>query len=248
VRLLYAELLKVRTAPRTSLGVVLGLLALVGLGSGATANDAESSPFASEIAGWDVIGVASIAAIFTMILGILIVTWEYRHGTITQTYLATPRRERVIGAKLGVSFVAGAILAALSIAVALVVALFWISLDLERDQWELAGRIVLAGALWGVLGAGLGALIQSQVGAIVAAFVWFLVAEPLLGLPLDSAADYLPGSVIDRLQNTDAVEASAEGFIPEHTYSLWVAALLATAYAAGFAALGIASAIRRDVP
>jgi ABC-2 type transport system permease protein len=248
VRLLYAELLKVRTAPRTSLGLVLGLLALVGLGSGATANDQDSAPFASEMAGWDVIGVASIAAIFTMILGILIVTWEYRHGTITQTYLATPRRERVIGAKLGVSFVAGAILAGLAIVVALVVALFWISLDLERGQWELAGRIVLGAGLWGVLGAGLGAVIQSQVGAIVAAFVWFLVAEPLLGLPLDSAADYLPGSVIDRLQNTDVVEASSEGFVPEHTYSLGVAALLATAYAAGFAALGIASAIRRDVP
>lgn len=248
MRLLYAELLKVRTAPRTSLGVVLGLLALVGLGSGATANDADSSPFGSEMAGWDVIGVASIAAIFTMILGILIVTWEYRHGTITQTFLATPRRERVIGAKLGVSFVAGAILAALAIVVALIVALFWISLDLERGQWELAGRIVLGAGLWGVLGAGLGAVIQSQVGAIVSAFVWFLVAEPLLGLPLDSTADYLPGSVIDRLQNTDVVEASSEGFVPEHTYSLWVAALLATAYAAGFAALGIASAVRRDVP
>jgi ABC-2 type transport system permease protein len=255
VRLLYAELLKIRTAPRTSLGLGLGLLALVGLGSAATASDAESSPFASEMAAWDVIGVASIVPVFTLIFGILVVTWEYRHGTITQTYLATPRRERVIGAKLGVSLAAGAILCAIALALALAVGSFWVSLGLERGQWELAGRMVLSAALWGALGAGLGALMQSQVGAIVTAFVWFLVAEPLLGLTFDrlldsSIADYLPGGVLDRLQNTETgIEIGTGGVAvgPDYTFGLWAAAALAALYAAGFAALGVLSAVRRDV-
>jgi ABC-2 type transport system permease protein len=255
VRLVLAELLKVRTAPRTPLGLLLGLLALTGLGSAASAYDAESSGFAAEMATWDVITVTSLAAVFSLILGILIVTWEYRHGTITQTYLASPRRERVIGAKLGVSFVAGAMLAALAIAVALVVALFWISLGLERDHWELVGRMVLAAAIWGVLGAGLGAILQSQIGAIITVFVWFLVAEPLLGFTLgeltdSSVGDYFPGSVLERLQETnEGVEfGSGEIAVPDDPYGLWAAALLAGAYAAAFAALGIASAVRRDVP
>jgi ABC-2 type transport system permease protein len=251
MRLLQAEVLKLRTAPRTALVLVLGLLALVGLGSAATASDAESSPFGSEMVVWDVIGVTSMATIFTLILGILIVTWEYRHGTITQTYLSAPRRERVIGAKVLVAFTAGALLAAAAVAAALLVATFWVSLDIHGEHLERAARLVLGAALWGVLGAGLGAVLQSQVGAIVASFVWFLVAEPLIGLKFDSLADYLPGHVIDRLQQTSGgVAVTAEGIetAPDYPLSLWAAALVAAAYAAGFAVLGVASALWRDVP
>jgi hypothetical protein len=254
VRLLFAELLKIRTAPRTTLGLVLGLLLLVGLGSAATAVDADSSALARE-ATWDVVRVTSIAAIFTLILGILVVTWEYRHGTITQTFLVTPRRERVIGAKFAVSFLVGVVLAAAAVALALVVATFWVSLDLEREHWELAGRMLLSAALWGVLGAGLGALLQSQVGAIVTSFVWFLVAEPLLGVTVEALTDrqiddYFPGSALDRLQGAGAVEVGVEEIVigADYPYGLWAAALIAAGYAAALAALGLLSAVRRDVP
>lgn len=253
MRLLYSELLKIRTAPRTTLGLVLGLLLLIGLGSASTAYDAESSPFAPRTASSDVIRVISIAPVFTLLLGILVVTWEYRHGTITQTFLATPRRERVIGAKDAVSFLGGAVLALVALAVALLVASFWISLDLERGHWELAARMVFAAAVWGVFGAGLGALMQSQVGAIVTAFVWFLVAEPLLGLTIEALTDaritdYFPGNVIDRLQGT-TTETVSEGIVtgPDYAYGLWAAALLAAGYAAVFAVLGLLSALQRDV-
>jgi ABC-2 type transport system permease protein len=257
VRLLYAELLKIRTAPRTTLGLVLGLLLLVGVGSGATASTADSDPFGLATASSDVISVVSVAAVFTLILGILVVTWEYRHGTITQTYLATPKRERVIGAKLAASFLAGGVLTVVAVALALVVATFWISLELERGQWELVGRMVLGAALWGAFGAGLGALLQSQVGAIVTSFVWFLVAEPLLGLTLDavtdsSIGDYFPGSVMERLQEAGGGIEAGEGqeivTSSDYSYGLWAAALLAGAYTAAMAALGLVSAVRRDVP
>lgn len=251
MRLLYAELLKIRTAPRTTIGLTLGLLLLVGLGSAATAYDPEPGPFGIETATWDVIRVVSLAPVFTLILGILVVTWEYRHGTITQTFLATPRREWVLAAKVGVSLVVGAVLAAIAVALALVVAQFWTSIDLERRHWELIGRMLLGSALWGVLGTGLGALLQSQVGAIVTAFVWFLVAEPVLGLTIEqltdsSIIDYLPGNVIDRLQNSEQESGLVVG--PDYAYGLWSAALLAGAYAAVLAALGTVSAVRRDVP
>ena len=256
MRLFHAELLKIRTAPRTTLGLVLGLLLLVGAGSAAAASSADSSPFAQEVAWRDVISVASIAAIFTLILGILVVTWEYRHGTITQTYLATPRRERVIAAKYTASFLAGGVLTAIALALGIVLATFWISFDLERGQWELAGRMVLGAALWGVFGAGLGAAMQSQVGAIVTSFVWFLVAEPLLGLTIEaltdySIGDYFPGGVLERLQDTGSgVEIGSEEVVtgPDYPYGLWAAALLAVAYAAALAVLGLVSAVRRDVP
>jgi ABC-2 type transport system permease protein len=248
VRLLYAEALKVRTAPRTLLGLVLALVALAALGAGSSASSDPGSSFVpngDEILLWDVISVATTGLIFALILGILIVTWEYRHGTITQTFLATPRRERVMLAKYGVSFAAGALLAMLAVVAALVTALFWISISPNEGQWQLIGRLVLASALWGTLGAGLGAVLQSQVGAIVTAFVWFLVAEPLIGSQFQHFADYLPGGVIDRLTTRGELQVGEEG--PQWAFSLWGAALLATAYALGVAALGAASAIWRDV-
>lgn len=247
MRLLRAELLKVRTAPRTLLGFVLALVGLMALGGGSTASSADDSPFQLGFVEYDLLGVPALAAIFTLILGVLVVTWEYRHGTITQTFLACPRRERVIASKLVVSFVVGAVLAVLAIVAVFAAARFWIELELERGHWELMGRIVLAAALWGVLGAGLGALVQSQVGAIVIAFVWFFVAEPLLGLRLDDVADYLPGSVLERLLDNQ-VATNESGELPEFAYGLGMAAVLSGAYAAGFAALGIASVLRRDVP
>lgn len=194
MRLVQAELLKLRTAPRTAIGLLLAMLGLAALGSGATASSADE-PFAIETSVSDILDVASLAVIFSLILGILVVTWEYRHGTITSTFLATPRRERVIGTKVLVGAVAGALLAVLSVVVSLGVARFWIDVELERGHWELIGRIVLGTAAWAVLGVGVGALLQSQVGAIVASLVWFLVAEPLLGHAFDEVADYLPGAV-----------------------------------------------------
>ena len=256
MRLLYAELLKIRTAPRTTLGLVLGLLLLVGAGSAATASSADTSPFGFGDASRDVIEVTSVAAIFTLILGILVVTWEYRHGTITPTYLVTPKREQVIGAKLVAALLAGGVLTATAVVVALVVATFWISLELGEGHWELIGRNVLGAALWGALGAGLGALMQSQVGAIVTSFVWFLVAEPLLGVTLElltdsSVGDYFPGSVLERLQDSGASVETGEGEVltgSDYPYGPWAAAALAFAYTAAMAVLGLASAVRRDVP
>lgn len=247
MRLLYAELLKLRTAPRTLIGLTLGLIALSVLGAGSTASGGDNSPIGNEFVLWDVLSVVTLAAIFTLILGILIVTWEYRHGTITQTFLLTPQRERVMIAKYGVGLAAGAVLAGLCLLVVLVTAQFWISIDLTRGQWELIGRLVLASALWGVFGAGLGAVLQSQVGAIVTAFVWFLVAEPLIGSQFEHFGDYLPGSTLDRLTQRGALEAGEEVGDRGFSFGLYGAALLAGVYALGVAALGVASALWRDV-
>jgi ABC-2 type transport system permease protein len=247
VRLLYAEALKVRTAPRTLIGLALGLVALAVLGAGSTASSGPSDiPQGDAIVMWDVLSVATTGVIFALILGILIVTWEYRHGTITQTFLATPRRERVLGAKFLVALAAGVVLAALCVVVVLVTATFWISPDLSREQWELIGRIVLASALWGLLGAGLGALLQSQMGAIVLAFVWFLVAEPLIAAQFDHLSDYLPGNTLNRLTQHGTV-AGVEHDGQDYSFGLWAAAFIAGAYALGCAVVGTASALWRDV-
>lgn len=243
MRLVYAELLKIRTAPRTTLVLVLGLVALSVLGSGSTASGQDGS---DEALLWDALSVGTTATLFALILGILVVTWEYRHGTITQTYLVTPRRERVLAAKYGMSATLGVALTAISLVAALVTASFLISIDLTGGQWEMMGRIALAGALWAVLGAGLGGLLQSQVGAIVAVFVWFLIAEPLISVRYDHFANYLPGGSLDALTRRGEPVSFGEAD-QGYSYGIWAAGIIAGAYAVGVAALGTISAIWRDV-
>jgi ABC-type transport system involved in multi-copper enzyme maturation permease subunit len=247
VRLLRSEFLKLRTAPRTTLGLTLGLLAITVLGAGSIASSA-SGEFGSNSAVWDLMELVSISAVFTLILGILIITWEYRHGTITPTFLAAPRRERVMAGKVLTAFVVGVILAALCLGLALAIAALWLSgLDVERGQWELAGRILLGAGLWSVFGLGIGAAIQSQVGTIVSALIWFLLVENILSVipRVERVSDYLPGAAIDRFISTSSLREDPG--VASSAYGIWGAALLVTAYVVGALVLGTLLVQRRDV-
>ena len=54
-------------------------------------------------------------------LGVLIITGEYRHKTVTPTFLAEPRRGRVVMAKLGTAFGGGVVLGVLTMVTGLVI-------------------------------------------------------------------------------------------------------------------------------
>lgn len=239
MRLVLAELLKIRTAPWTTVTLVLALLAIVSLGAAGT-SDGASSSFSVES---DIVDIAGISTIFTLILGILVVTWDYRHGTITQTFLAAPRRERVMAAKLLTAIVLGVLLVAISLAFAIGIAEVWLGDDfqLADENWKQAGRIVIAAVLWAILGLGLGAVLQTQVGALISAIIWFLVVELVLvglGSKIGHVDKYLPGEALREFAASGEVEdrlgRSAAGF-------------LAAGYAAVAAALGMVSVLRRDV-
>jgi ABC-2 type transport system permease protein len=201
--LLAAELLKLRTL-RTFWGfliVTLGLAALVVSGNiGAEpADDRLETEYQYRI----VLDGAFTTGILALLLGMLLVTNEFRHGTITRTLLVTPRRDRLLAVKLVTGAGVGAGLMAIAFVVTATVALIWLSiLDVPLEPGEAAsaaGRAFVGVALAGLLGAALGGAVHSQVGALVGTLVWLFVAEPLvwvlLGLlDLDSVAEYLPGA------------------------------------------------------
>ncbi|MBD0348534.1 MAG: hypothetical protein ICV59_05215 [Thermoleophilia bacterium] len=238
MRLLIAELLKLWTTPRTTLGLLLGMLAVVALGTVGMLAAATDEVRMSQTILDDLLSFAAVSATFALIVGVLVVTWEWRHGTMTETFLAAPRRERVVGAKALAAAAAGAVLAAAAVALTLAVAYVWISDEAAVDfgaVWATVGRLVLAGAIWGVLGVGIGALVRSQVAAIVLVFVWFFVLEPLLRVLIEGS-DYLPGAALQALtEGGDDVLSSAGG------------ALVATVYAIAAALLGTLATLQRDV-
>ena len=89
--------------------------------------------------------------LLALVLGVLIITGEYRHKTVTPTFLAEPRRGRVVTAKLGIGFGAGIVMGALTMLAGLVLGLVLVGREgaLLRDlRRRRAGHV--AG---GVLGA-----------------------------------------------------------------------------------------------
>lgn len=235
-----AELLKLRTTPRTVIGLTLPLLAIVILGTvGNITSSHDSNPGATL---HDILEPTGFADVIAMILGILIVTWEFRHDTITGTFLVEPRRERVIGAKTAAAMLTGALLALVAVGLALAIAFVWIGGDpgisFNGDVWERAARQVPSSALYGAMGVGLGAIVRGQALAIVLGFVWFLVVEPLINGLYDQVGRYLPGRVLSQLAGSSTGEAHI---------ATALAVALSIAYAVAIVAVGAFLTVRRDV-
>jgi ABC-type transport system involved in multi-copper enzyme maturation permease subunit len=227
------------------LAVAISAIAAAGLvGSGSLGDDAD--PALSLGQG------ASFGSLFAAVLGILIVTNEYRHGTIMTTFLAEPHRVRVLAAKLGAAALAGLAFAVVVLVAAAAVALPWLSernesLPLDGQALEAVGRILLVFGLTAVIGAAVGAIVQSQVGALVGYFIWSFVVESLItvlsGLVFTDIGDpdpiskYLPGSALSGIVGGEGNEFTLRG---------GTAALLAIGYAIGLSVLGALSMTRRD--
>ena len=239
---LRSELLKIRST-RTVLGLTLCLVAfVVFLVIVSVYAQSKSSLFTSDQQR-DLLSVATLAQPFAAILGILAVTSEFRHGTARPTFLAEPRRWHVIAAKAAAGLAAGLGLAVTVLVVAYVLMRlgFWtrgIDFVLESDRVaRLAFGIALASALWGALGVGVGAVVRSQVGAIVGLLVWLFVAEQIVFGLVPSVGQWLPGHASDTLSGStgdDLLSPVAGGF-------------LFAAYAALACVLGALATEKRDV-
>jgi ABC-2 type transport system permease protein len=181
--LLRAEVLKLRTI-RTPAILALAVLAVV---AGAVTVAAAMSTFSTAAdPARQVLAIAGPAQTAALLLGVLAVTTEYRHGTITPALLISPSRIRLLTAKVIVLATCGAALGAVVFGVASAIALPVLAarhLPGHLDAASLAA--VIAGgaastAMFAVLGVGFGALVRNQVGAVVTALGLLYLAEPLL--------------------------------------------------------------------
>lgn len=245
MRLLGTELLKIATAPRTVIGLLLAELAIVGIGTASTIDSALNSgappgfePPALRNLESDLIGAVSSSLLFALILGVLVITWEYRHGTITQTFLVTPVRELLIGIKMLAAGLVGAALVLPALVLMLVIAEVWVGdkVHFGGHELQLIGRVFLAAAIVAVLGLEIGASTAKQLGAIVVAFAWTAFAEPALSI-WDSLQPYLPIHAIDSVlgSNDRAAVSFSRGLL---TIAVYIAVL-------GALALGLTR--RRDI-
>lgn len=188
--------------------------------------------------------------IFAMILGITGMTGEYRYQTITPTFLATPRRSRVVLAKMaahlgvGVGYGLVAVLAALLVGGSVVLVRGY-GPGFGADRlWPSIGLAVVAVGLWALLGIGIGTLLRNQVLAVlVAVFVTFLV-EPIATFVL--AANDLGGVVRWLPTNASAALTSPGSSLLDYQ-PWWAGGLALLGYAVVLAALGMRLSTHRDV-
>lgn len=234
--LVQAEILKLRTV-RTLLWVTVAMLALVAIpvisiaaSSGATSTAADDRSVAR---------VAAVAVVFAVVLGIAIFGAEGSHGTITQTLLVAPVRERVLAAKAAVAAALGLALGVLAEAVVLVVAVPGVSLNVHNARGVLGG-VLFACAAGGVAGVGVGALFHRQGPAIVVTLLWLLIAESVLVVALQDNVKFLPAHVF-------AAAVAGGGSGNSNLVGSWAGVAGALLYAVAFFAAGAVLFARRDV-
>lgn len=222
---LRSELLKQRTTRTTVvlLGWLVGLVILVvGLHVASFGLD----ELGRESNQMRILGLGTtLGMLFAALVGALSVTAEFRTGTIRPTLLVTPQRATVIVAKVAAGMLIGAAAGLLAEtlnagAEAAGLALRGIDIRLGAgDYAQLLAGGALAGALFGALGVGVGALVRNQVTAVATLCVWLLLLEPLLLGDLPGVAKYAPeasaGAITGAIQSqlADALVAPALGVV-----------------------------------
>jgi ABC-2 type transport system permease protein len=248
IRLVRAEFTKLTTT-RLVYGVAAAMAAFAVLAVVAlmTTPDMEGNPpLSADSLPMFVAAPVTLLSGAALLLGILGMAGEFRHQTVTGTFLVTPDRGRVVAAKLVAYPLAGIALTLTILAFTAAVATGWLaakgitpSLLHARVVGQVLLGAVLAAGLCGLVGVGVAALVRNQVAALVGVAVWVLVVEGLLMSLLQapsSLAKWLPSAAAAALTNPGGGHLSR-----------LAGTLLLAGYALALALAGTRLVVRRDI-
>jgi hypothetical protein len=251
--LLRSELRKVATT-KLWWGMLLGSMALAALGvvaqiatNGVKNNPA--APLTDPVTQRAIFSSAVSGYIFSAVVGIILITTEYRHFTSRPTFLIEPRRARVVAAKLVVAAGVGLLYGIACVAVTTAITVPWLSAKGVSIAWVANGILIgMAAALavmavFAMVGVGVGVLFRNQVAAVISALAYLFVLEPLIAVipVVKEAYRFLPGAAGDAL-------AGVSGRAQVVLLPRWQGGLLLLGWGLLFALLGWLLTVRRDVP
>lgn len=208
--------------------------------------------------------VTAVGLVIPLLFGALLATTEYRHRTLTPTVLAQPRRGIVLAAKAVVALLIGALYGVIGLigsvgvgAPVLVAVGEQAALD-EPDVLVVLARTIIATALWSLLGLGLGALLTSQIAAIVIVLAFTQFVEPILrlvaGISETTAeiARFLPGAATDALVGAGILSSlgALDPSVPQASADAllwWQGGLVLGGLAAALLLAATLTTLRRDV-
>jgi ABC-2 type transport system permease protein len=199
--LLAAEFLKLRTT-RTPWALLAATAVLTGLGVASAVLVGADADLGldSERGVRSILAASASGAVFVLVLGIIISAGEYRMRTSVDTFLTTPKRWRVIVAKIATATLSGVGFGAVAAGAALLGAALayrykGFSFPLDSSQaWAGLGGAVLYATVFAALGAATGSLVRHQVAAIVGWLAWFAVVEHVMVGLLPEVGRWLPAA------------------------------------------------------
>ncbi len=261
ITLIRVELFKLRTA-RISYGllaVAAGISALWCTLEASRAGTGKAVPPLSTAAGLNTVITGGVwSLILAAVLGVIVSSGEFRHATATFTYLASPRRDRVLAAKAIAAACAGMVFGFVGWLIPTAVGLAFVAFRgyhmtvSDATIARYAGGHLLAGALLAAVGVGIGSLVRSQLAGVIGVFVWSIILESIVGGLFTSVRPYLPYTAATTLAGTPLGDASfgsgvrtvASGAGP---LPFAAAAALIAAIAAALAFLASRTTLRRDI-
>lgn len=251
--LLAAELTKLRTMRTIWAVTAIGWLLIGGVGTFLVLEEQLTGAFTgaeSDVAAL-VAQIGGNSAI-VLIVGLLLMTTEFRHGTIGRTLQLTPSRTRVLASKL----LAGAVYALAFVVVGLVVvgALMLLAVvakgaspelgtELLTSVWQGAAALVLTA----LLGVAVGSLLRSQVLAVAGALIWVFVVEPLVNVLLPDVGRWLPFEALNSVFMVEAMMGGAGTPLMDSSLSAPVALAVFLAWVAAAAVPAVILMRVRDV-
>ena len=211
--------LEVRKSLSTRSGLALAGAAVL-IAPAAMAVAASSGTLHSATGPLVVTGMLSVLVLIA--LGVLSTAGEWTHGSVQTTYLLEPRRSRVLATKAAAVALMGAVLAVVAAGLASGV----LALLEPGLSWDGGGRaiamVVLGGAAFSLIGAGVGAALANTPGALTLIYLVDLGVLPLLQTVKPALADRIdPGNaVLELAQGTHQAQSVA-------ILAVWVGAALA---------------------
>jgi hypothetical protein len=234
--------------------MLLGAMALAALGVVAqiASNGVRNSaalPLTTEVTQKSVAASASSAYLFAVVVGIIIITTEFRHFTSRPTFLIEPRRGLVIVAKIVVAAAVGVIYGIVCAALTAAIMIPWFSAKGITIGWidygvlqSLVGDIIVI-AIFAVVGIGIGVLVRNQIAAVIGTLVYLFVLEPLVNIVpvIQNVYPYLPGAA------ASAITGATRGAGNSHLTAL-EGGLVLLGWGLLFAVCGWLLTLRRDIP
>jgi ABC-2 type transport system permease protein len=198
-----------------------------------------------------------LGVLFAMLLGVLVVTSETAHHTATVTFLTTPRRSAVIAAKLLAAACFGALFWLVSTAMTAIATPVYLSsqhLTVSVTDWVVTRSVLLnllVYVLWACFGLGLGAMVDSQLGAVITGIGSYLAGLAVVEVLFHALYSvYHHGWVLGASVIAPAV-ASTVAITPgrafAHAPPQWAGVLVLAGYAGALTAAGMLRTSRRDV-
>ena len=144
-----------------------------------------------------------------LVFGILGMTNEYRHGTITYSYLVTPRRWQVMVVKLAVYALVGVVTMLVAMVLVYIVilaggAVRGIEIDASGGSTlaDYARSVIVAGLIT-TFGVALGALFRAQVITVAGVLIWALVVENIITVVKPKIGMWMPFTVFNNVSAAD---------------------------------------------